>query len=81
MGQFPTADDTLLERALTIASTGYHGSKLAQSRLAEFGGRGMSFNICHGTPGSLVMDQRNRYCRGPCLRLIVSRMSGGNRGT
>jgi hypothetical protein len=25
------------------------------SRLAEFGGRGMSFNICHGTLGSLAM--------------------------
>jgi len=25
------------------------------SRLAEFGGRGMSFNICRGTLGSLAM--------------------------
>jgi hypothetical protein len=25
------------------------------SRLAEFGGRGMSFNICRGTIGSLAM--------------------------
>ena len=28
------------------------------SRLAEFGGRGMSFNICRGTLGSLAMSPR-----------------------
>ena len=32
------------------------GQSAAQSsRLAEFGGRGMSFNICRGTLGSLAM--------------------------
>jgi hypothetical protein len=32
------------------------GSSRAQSsRLAEFGGLGMSFNICRGTLGSLAM--------------------------
>ena len=33
--------------ALTLAAQ--------SSRLAEFGGRGMSFNICRGTLGSLAM--------------------------
>jgi hypothetical protein len=39
------------------------------SRLAEFGGLGMSFNICRGTLGSLAMftairnaSSRVRYC-------------------
>jgi hypothetical protein len=39
----------------------------AQSfRLAEFGGRGMSFNICRGTLGSLAMftARRNASSRG-----------------
>jgi hypothetical protein len=30
-------------------------SRPQSSRLAEFGGRGMSFNICRGTLGSLAM--------------------------
>jgi hypothetical protein len=30
------------------------------SRLAVFGGRGMSFNICRGTLGSLAMFTANR---------------------
>jgi hypothetical protein len=36
------------------------------SRLAEFGGRGMSFNICRGTLGSLAMFTaiRNAYHLG-----------------
>jgi hypothetical protein len=32
-----------------------HGSTLQSSRLTEFGGLGMSFNICRGTLGSLAM--------------------------
>jgi hypothetical protein len=30
-------------------------TRAQSSRLAEFGGRGMSFNICRGTLGSLAM--------------------------
>jgi hypothetical protein len=29
--------------------------RVQSTRLAEFGGRGMSFNICRGTLGSLAM--------------------------
>jgi hypothetical protein len=32
------------------------------SRLAEFGGRGMSFKICRGTLGSLAMFHRDQEC-------------------
>jgi hypothetical protein len=37
---------------LTIRSL---DTRFQSSRLTEFGGRGMSFNICRGTPGSLAM--------------------------
>jgi hypothetical protein len=41
------------------------------SRLAEFGGRGMSFNICRGTLGSLAMltAKRNASSRDSASRL------------
>ena len=35
-------------------------TRAQSSRLAEFGGRGMSFNICRGTLGSLV--HRDKEC-------------------
>ena len=61
-------------------------AELAQSsRLAKFGGRGMSFNICRGTIGSLVKFAANRKAssrvstRNPapafllqCVRLLLA---------
>jgi hypothetical protein len=47
------------------------GGRPQSSRLAEFGGRGMSFNVCRGTLGSLAMFF--------AIRNASSRNSGPNR--
>ena len=46
-------------------------SRAQSSRLAEFGGRGMSFNICRGTLGSLVMFTALRFCRLVKLPVVL----------
>jgi hypothetical protein len=43
-------------RLLTLAAQ--------SSRLAEFGGLGMSFKICRGTLGSLAMFHVGENCEG-----------------
>jgi hypothetical protein len=43
------------------------------SRLAEFGGRGMSFKICRGTLGSLAMFTAIRNASSHVSRLATNR--------
>jgi hypothetical protein len=40
-------------------------ARTQSSRLAEFGGLGMSFNICRGTLGSNVQRDEERLVAGP----------------
>ena len=49
------------------------------SRLAEFGGRGMSFNICRGTLGSLAMFTAKRNASSRDSRFIDMRKLNANR--
>jgi hypothetical protein len=52
------------EAILILDVEGSYLSGAQSSRLAEFGGRGMSFNICRGTLGSLAMFNSTRNaCR------------------
>jgi hypothetical protein len=51
-------------------------SEAQSSRLAVFGGRGMSFNICRGTLGSLAMFTAIRNASSRDSRFAVERRPG-----
>jgi hypothetical protein len=56
-----------------------HGEPAVQSsRLAEFGGRGMSFNICRGTWGSFAILTARRNASSRDSRFIDIRRCGSS---